>query len=281
MINVTLKGGVVRQFESGTTVSQIAKSLGAGLYKAACAAMVDGKVCDLRFALETDCKLEILTYEDEGGRHAFNHTASHILAQAVKRLYPQVKLTIGPAIDNGFYYDFDTPEPFTPEVLEKLEVEMKKIVKEELPLERFELWPDDAIKLMQEKDEPYKLELIGAHASKGENISFYKQGEFTELCAGPHIPDTGRVKALNLPSVQVHIGMAIQKIKCCSGFTGSHFPKLWRWKLTSQLLKTQKNATITKLAVNFLILQQLTTSGRVCLSCSQKAHVSCKFYSVL
>lgn len=225
MINVTLKGGVVREFESGTTVLQIAKSLGAGLYKAACAAMVDGKVCDLRTPIESDCKLEILTFEDEGGRYAFNHTASHILAQAVKRLYPQVKLTIGPAIDNGFYYDFDTPVPFTPEMLEKLEVEMKKIVKEELTLEKFELSPDDAIKLMQEKDEPYKLELIGAHASKGENISFYKQGEFTELCAGPHIPDTGRVKAFKLTQCTGAYWHGDSKNKMLQRVYGIAFPK--------------------------------------------------------
>jgi threonyl-tRNA synthetase len=198
MINVTLKGGVVREFENGTTVADIAKAVGAGLYKAACAAKIDGKVADLRTAPDADCAVEILTFDDPDGRRAFNHTASHILAQAVKRLYPQVKLTIGPAIENGFYYDFDTPEPFTPEVLEKIEAEMKKIVKEELPLERFELPPDEAIKLMEEKGEPYKIELINEHAGKGENISFYRQGEFVELCAGPHIPDTGRVKAYKL-----------------------------------------------------------------------------------
>jgi threonyl-tRNA synthetase len=225
MINVTLKGGVVRQVESGTTIAEIAKSLGAGLYKAACAATVDGKLCDLRTAISADCAIQILTFEDEGGRHAFNHTASHVLAQAVKRLYPQVKLTIGPAIDNGFYYDFDTPEPFTPEVLQKLEVEMKKIVKEELPLEKFELSPADAIKLMEEKDEPYKIELIDAHASKGENISFYKQGEFTELCAGPHIPDTGRVKAFKLTQCTGAYWHGDSKNKMLQRVYGIAFPK--------------------------------------------------------
>lgn len=200
MIQVTLKNGEVKQYESGITAMEVAKSLGAGLYKAACVCRIDGQVRDLRTPLTADCQLEILTFDDADGKHAFWHTASHIMAQAVKRLYPQVKLTIGPAIENGFYYDFDTPEPFTPETLEKIEAEMKKIVKEALPLDRFELPADRAVALMEEKKEPYKVELIGEHAAKGENISFYRQGEFDELCAGPHIPDTGRVKAFKLTS---------------------------------------------------------------------------------
>ncbi len=200
MIQVTLKNGEVKQYESGITAMEVAKSLGAGLYKAACVCRIDGQVCDLRTPLTADCQLEILTFEDADGKHAFWHTASHIMAQAVKRLYPQVKLTIGPAIENGFYYDFDTPEPFTPETLEKIEAEMKKIVKEALPLERFELPADEAVALMEGKQEPYKVEWIGEHAAKGEKISFYRQGEFDELCAGPHIPDTGRVKAFKLTS---------------------------------------------------------------------------------
>lgn len=200
MIQVTLKNGEVKQYESGITAMEVAKSLGAGLYKAACVCRIDGQVGDLRTPLTADCQLEILTFEDADGKHAFWHTASHIMAQAVKRLYPQVKLTIGPAIENGFYYDFDTPEPFTPETLEKIEAEMKKIVKEALPLERFELPADEAVALMEGKQEPYKVELIGEHAAKGEKISFYRQGEFDELCAGPHIPDTGRVKAFKLTS---------------------------------------------------------------------------------
>lgn len=200
MIQVTLKNGEVRSYDSGITAMEVAKNLGAGLYKAACVCRIDGQVCDLRTPLTADCALEILTFDDPEGKHAFWHTASHVMAQAVKRLYPQVKLTIGPAIENGFYYDFDTPEPFTPETLEKIEAEMKKIVKEALVLERFELPADQAVALMEEKQEPYKVELIGAHAGKGEDISFYRQGEFDELCAGPHIPDTGRVKAFKLTS---------------------------------------------------------------------------------
>ena len=153
MINVTLKGGVVREYENGTTVLEIAKSLGAGLYKAACAARVNGEECDLRTVLDSDCEVEILTFDDDFGKKAFRHTCSHILAQAVKRLYPNTKLTIGPSIDDGFYYDFDSEISFTPEVLEALEKEMKKIVKENLPLEKFELAPDEAVKMMEEKGE--------------------------------------------------------------------------------------------------------------------------------
>ncbi len=200
MVKVTLKDGVVREYENGTTAMDIAKSLGAGLFKAACAARIDGEVKDLRTPVDADCNLEILTFDDEDGKKTYRHTASHVLAQAVKRLYPEAKLAIGPAIDNGFYYDFDVPEPFTPEDLEKIEAEMKKIIKEDLPLEKFEMTPDEAIKYYEEKGEIYKVELVQEHADKGENISFYKQGEFTELCAGPHIPSTGRIKAYKLTS---------------------------------------------------------------------------------
>lgn len=200
MIQITLKGGEIRQFESGVTAGEVAKSLGAGLYKAACACKINGETKDLRTPLTQDCELAILTFDDPDGKRAFRHTASHILAQAVKRLYPNVKLTIGPSIENGFYYDFDSDTPFTTEDLTKLETEMKKIVKEALPLEQFELSPEEAIKLMEEKNEPYKIELIQEHAGKGEPISFYRQGEFVELCAGPHVPDTGRIKAFRLTS---------------------------------------------------------------------------------
>ena len=200
MIQVKLKGDVVKEYENGVTALDVAKSLGMGLYKAACVCKIDGVVCDLRTPLTKDCALEILTFDDPDGKHAFRHTASHILAQAVKRLYPQAKLAIGPAIDNGFYYDFDIDTPFTPEMLEKIEGEMKKIVKEGLPLERYELDPDEAIAMMEKKGEIYKVELIQEHAGKGEKISFFRQGEFDELCAGPHIPDTSRVKAFKLTS---------------------------------------------------------------------------------
>ena len=200
MVNIELKGGVVKEFDDGITAMEVAKSLGMGLYKAAGVCRIDGEVKDLRTPINKDCKLEILTFDDDDGKRALRHTASHVLAQAVKRLYPEAKLAIGPAIDNGFYYDFDVDVPFTPEVLEKIEAEMKKIVKEALPLERYELDPDEAIAMMEKKGEPYKVELIKEHAGKGEKISFFRQGEFDELCAGPHVPDTSRVKAFKLTS---------------------------------------------------------------------------------
>lgn len=196
MIHVTLKDGSVKEFENGISVMEIVKGLGAGLYKAACACKVNGELCDLRTVLNEDCALEVLTFDSEEGRRAFNHTASHILAQAVKRLYPNAKLAIGPAIADGFYYDIDVEPAFGPEELEKIEAEMHKIVKEAYDIERFELDRAGADALMA--DEPYKLELIAEHSAGGEPVSFYKQGEFTDLCAGPHLPDTGRVKAVKL-----------------------------------------------------------------------------------
>ena len=198
MIKVTCKGGNVLEFEPGVTAADVAKSIGAGLYKSACAARVNGVTCDLRTPLTQDCELSILTFEDEEGKKTFWHTASHILAQAVKRLYPDVKLTIGPAVDRGFYYDFDVAEPFGAEELAAIEAEMKKIVKEDLPITRFTLPVDEAKALMAEKGEDYKIELIEEHAGKGEEISFYSQGEFTDLCAGPHLMNTGTVKACKL-----------------------------------------------------------------------------------
>ncbi len=195
MITITLKDGSKREYENNTTVAEVAKSISGGLFRNICCARVDGKVVDMRTALEKDCELEILTFDDPDGKKAYRHTASHILAQAVKRLYPEVKLAIGPSIDNGFYYDFDTDKPFLPEELEKIEKEMAKIIKEGIPLEHFELPKEEAVKLMA--DEPYKLELIEEHAKEGD-LSFYKQGDFVDLCAGPHMYDTSKIKAFKL-----------------------------------------------------------------------------------
>ncbi len=198
MIDVRLKDGSVLQVEAGSTVADVAKQISMGLYRNAVGGLVDGAVADLRQPLEHDCALEVLTFADDAGKRVFWHTASHILAQAVQHLYPDTKFAIGPAIDGGFYYDFDLEKPFTTEDLEKIEAEMKKIVKAALPLERFELSPDEARELM--KDQPYKLELIAEHAGKGEKISFFKQGDFCDLCAGPHLMDTSKVKAIKLTS---------------------------------------------------------------------------------
>ena len=193
MITITLKGGDKRQVAENTTVDALCREISMGLYRAACAARLDGRVVDLRTPLTEDGTLEILTFDSLDGKKAYWHTCSHILAQAVKRLYPEVKLAIGPSIDEGFYYDMDSPFPFTPEVMEKVEAEMRKICKEKLPLERFELPRPQALQLMGEKGEPFKVELIN-DLPEDAHISFYKQGEFTDLCAGPHLPDTGRVK---------------------------------------------------------------------------------------
>jgi threonyl-tRNA synthetase len=198
MAMVELKNGVTKEFACGTTAAEIAKSLGGGLYKAVCACKIDGEVRDLRTPVEKNCKLELLTFDDEDGKKAFWHTASHVLAQAVKRLYPNAKFAIGPAIEGGFYYDFDVEKPFTTEDLEQIEAEMKNIVKSGLALEKLELAPDEAVKLLEEMNEPYKVELCREHASKGEPISFYRQGEFTDLCAGPHLLSVSPIKAVKL-----------------------------------------------------------------------------------
>ncbi len=195
-MKVTLKGDVVKEFEAGMSVYDIAASLGAGLAKAACCGKINGELVDLRTPVTEDCKLEIITRDDAEGLKTLWHTASHVLAQAVKRLYPNAKLGVGPATDNGFFYDFHVEKPFTSEDLVKIEKEMQKIAKEGIKLERFELPADEAKKFMA--DEPFKQELIDEHAGKGEAISFFRQGEFTDLCAGPHLMDTAKVKAVKL-----------------------------------------------------------------------------------
>ena len=222
-MKLTLKDGSVREYDHPVTAAEAAKDLSMGLYRAACAARVDGKVVDLRALLDRDCALEILTFADEEGQRAFNHTASHILAQAVTHLYPEAKFAIGPAIDNGFYYDFDLPTPFTTEDLEKLEKEMAAIVKADLPLERFELDAPEALKLME--DQPYKVELIQEHAGKGEKISFYRQGDFTDLCAGPHLMTTAPVKAIKLTSSTGAYWRGSEKNKMLCRVYGTAFPK--------------------------------------------------------
>lgn len=222
---ITLKDNVVKEYQNGTTAYDIAKDISAGLARAACAAKINGKVCDLRTCIDSDASLEILTFEDEDGKKAFRHTASHILAQAVKRLFPNVKLAIGPAIDNGFYYDFDVETPFSAEDLEKIEAEMKKIVKEGLEPVQFYLSPEEAMKTLEEQGEIYKVELCKEHADKGEQISFYKQGDFTDLCAGPHLMNVSAVKAFKLTSCTGAYWRGDEKNKMLSRIYGTAFPK--------------------------------------------------------
>ena len=200
MIKLTLKDGSIREVESGKSVIEIAKEISGGLARQATCATVNGEVVDLRYVLDKDCNLEIHTFESSlEGKKAYWHTTSHIMAQAVKRINPKACLAIGPAIDEGFYYDFDVEKPFTDEDKAKIEQEMKKIIKEDLPIERFTLPREEAIQFMKEKNEPYKVELI-EDLPEGEEISFYKQGEFTDLCAGPHLMSTGKVKAVKILS---------------------------------------------------------------------------------
>lgn len=225
MIELTLKDGSVRQAEAGQSAAEVIKGIGMGLYKAACCVKINGEVKDLRTVLTADCSFEVMTFDSMEGKKAFWHTASHILAQAVKRLYPDVKLAIGPAIDNGFYYDFDVEKPFTADQLVEIEAEMKKIVKDGVPLEQFELPPAEALKKLEEMGEPYKVELCSEHAGKGEPISFYKQGEFTDLCAGPHLMTTAPVKAFKLLSCTGAYWRGSEKNKMLSRIYGTAYPK--------------------------------------------------------
>ncbi len=224
MIKVTLKDGVVKEFDAPKTVLEIAENISAGLARNACAGLVDGEVQDLRFVVDKDAKVEILTFDDEEGKKAFRHTASHIMAQAIKRLFPETKLAIGPSIADGFYYDFDRESPFTEDDLKHIEEEMKKIVKEDLKLERFELPREEAIKFMEEKGEPYKVELI-KDLPEDAVISFYKQGEFTDLCAGPHLMSTKPVKAFKLMSVAGAYWRGDEKNKMLSRIYGTAYTK--------------------------------------------------------
>ena len=198
-MKITLKDGSVMELANGMAVIDIAKEISEGLARVATSAKVNGELVDLRTVVDSDAELEILTFDSEDGKGAFNHTASHIMAQAVKRLYPDTKLAIGPSIANGFYYDLDRETPFVAEDLEKIEAEMKKIVKEGLALERSTKSREDAIAYFKEKDEPYKVELI-KDLPEDSNISFYSQGEFVDLCAGPHLMSVKPIKAFKLIS---------------------------------------------------------------------------------
>lgn len=222
MVKVLLKGGVEKEFNEGISILEIAQSISEGLARNAMAGEVNGKVHDLRFEIKEDCELNILTFEELNGKKAYWHTTSHIMAQAVKRLFPKVKFAIGPAIDNGFYYDFDIEKPFSEEDLAKIEEEMKKIIKEDIEIERFLLPRDKALELM--KDEPYKVELIN-DLPEGEEISFYKQGDFTDLCAGPHLMSTGKVKAIKLLSSSGAYWRGNEKNKMLQRIYGISYPK--------------------------------------------------------
>ena len=223
-MKITLKDGSVREYAETKTVLEIAKDLSEGLARAACAGEIDGERVDLRTKVDRDCRLNILTFEEKGGRDAFRHTASHILAQALKRLYPNVKLAIGPSVDDGFYYDVDSEEPLSADDFPAIEAEMKKIVKENLALERYELPREEAIRFFEEKGEPYKVELI-RDLPEDAAISLYRQGEFTDLCAGPHLMSTKAVKAVKLMKIAGAYWRGSEKNKMLTRIYGTAYPK--------------------------------------------------------
>ena len=224
MIKITLKDGSIMEVEQGITVLDLAKKISEGLARNAMCATVNGEVRDLRFNLDKDAEVNICTFDSLEGKKAYWHTTSHILAQAVKRLYPNTKLAIGPSIDNGFYYDFDTEITLTPEILEKLETEMAKIIKEDFEIKRFTLPRSEAIEFMKKRNEDYKVELI-EDLPEGEEISFYEQGEFVDLCAGPHLMSTGKVKAIKLEHVSGAYWRGNENNKMLQRIYGISFPK--------------------------------------------------------
>ncbi len=246
MIKIELKDGAIIEVEKGSSIIDVAKKISEGLARVALVGLVNGEVQDLRHKLTEDCKLEILTFDSLEGKKAYWHTTSHIMAQAIKRLYPEIKLAIGPSIDNGFYYDFDTEKPFSEEDLIKIEDEMKKIIKEDLPLERFELPRKEAIKFMEEKGEPYKVELIN-DLPEDAIISFYKQGEFTDLCAGPHVAKTGNIKAVKLLTSSGAYWRGNEKNKMLQRIYGISYPKASQLEEYLNMLEEAKKRDHKKL----------------------------------
>ena len=222
MIKVDLKGNS-KEFEAGVTAAEVAKSIGMGLYKSACAARIDGEACDLRTPLEKDCALEILTFDDPEGKHAFWHTAAHVMAQAVQHLFPEAKFGIGPALENGWYYDIKAGRPLSTADFEAIETEMKKIVKADLPVEKRRITAEEGRSLFAGQD--YKLELLEEYAAKGWDLSVYQQGDFTDLCAGPHLMSTGALKAVKLLKVAAAYWRADATRDSLDRLYGIAFPK--------------------------------------------------------
>jgi threonyl-tRNA synthetase len=245
-VKIRLKDNTVKEYPAGMSVLDIAKDISQGLARAAMAAEVNGTTADLRKEIVEDSDLNILTFEDLEGRKAFWHTSSHIMAQAVKRLFPEAKLAIGPAIDNGFYYDFDVERPFSTEDLEAIEKEMVKIVKENLELNRFELPREEAIRYLEEQGESYKVELVN-DLPEDSVISFYRQGDFTDLCAGPHVLSTGAVKAVKLLNVAGAYWRGSEENKMLQRIYGVSFPKKSQLEEFLQRLEEAKKRDHRKL----------------------------------
>ena len=263
MIKVTLKDGKILEVEKGKTILEIAKSISEGLARVATCAEVNGEVKDLRYELNEDCELNIHTFEsDEIGKKTYWHTTAHILAQAVKRLYPNTQLGIGPAIENGFYYDFKVEKPLTEDDLTKIEEEMKKIIKEDLPLERSSLSREEAIKLMKEKNEKYKVQLI-EELPEGEEISFYTQGEYVDLCAGPHLMSTGKVKAIKILSTSAAYWKGNQENDSMQRIYGISFPKASQLEEYLKLLEEAKQRDHRKIGkeLELFMTHELVGSG--------------------
>ncbi len=263
MIKITLKDGSIKEVEKGISVIELAKEISEGLARSATVAEVNGEIKDLRYCLEEDAKVNILTFDNDlNGKKAYWHTTSHIMAQAVKRLFPEVKLAIGPSIDEGFYYDFDVEKPFTDEDKARIEEEMKKIIKEDLPIERFSLPREEAIALMEKKEEPYKVELI-EDLPEGEEISFYSQGEFTDLCAGPHLMSTGKVKAVKILSSSSAYWRGNEKNKMLQRIYAISFPKTSSLEEHLKLLEEARERDHRKIGkeLDLFMTHQLVGSG--------------------
>ncbi|MDD6313272.1 MAG: threonine--tRNA ligase [Firmicutes bacterium] len=255
-MKITLKDGSSKEFESGLSALDIVKGISQGLAKAAVAVKVDGETHELNTVINSDCELIVLTFDDEEGRKIYRHTTSHILAQAVKRLFPEVKLAIGPSIDNGFYYDFDSEISFNPEMLAKIEKEMNKIISENIPLKRFTLPRDQAIEFMEKRGEPYKVELI-RDLPEDEVISFYEQGDFVDLCAGLHLISTGRVRAVKLTSCTGAYWRGDSSKKMLQRIYGTSFPKAEELKVYLEQVEEAKKRDHNKLGRE---LELFTTS---------------------
>ena len=263
MIKITLKDGSIKEVEKGISVIELAKKISEGLARVATVAEVNGEIKDLRYCLQEDASVNILTFDsDLNGKKAYWHTTSHIMAQAVKRLFPEVKLAIGPSIDEGFYYDFDVEKPFTDEDKASIEEEMKKIIKEDLPIQKFSLQREEAIALMKKKEEPYKVELI-EDLPEGEEISFYSQGEFTDLCAGPHLESTGKVKAVKILSSSSAYWRGSEKNKMLQSIYAISFPKASSLEEHLKLLEEARQRDHRKIGkeLDLFMTHQLVGSG--------------------
>ena len=247
MVSVLLKDGERRQYPEGTTLYDISKDIGKGLYKSACVGKINGNVVDLRTPVTEDCEVEILTFDSPEGKSTYWHTTAHIMAQAVTRLFPGTKLAIGPSIDMGFYYDFDMEKNLVPEDLKLIEEEMDKIIKENINIERSCLSVNEAVDLMEKNNQPYKLELINEHAQNGQELSFYKQGEFIDLCKGPHLISTGMVKAVKLTSCTGAYWKGNSKNKMLQRIYGISYPKVGELKEYLEMVEEAKKRDHNKL----------------------------------